>query len=169
MRVKVRFVVPNATFNNISVISCRSVFTGGGNRSTRKWDSATIKFRFCFWRLEIVLIRLGSVERTIMWFAWLSRFVRRECVKIPGFTTYVDWHLGRSEERSCYITALHFSFTYSIFCIHFHPSSPRFWMEFMLLDLLFSFRLDIMLSVGQLTYYDYSFGTFKLYFLIVTQ
>ena len=31
MRVKVRFVVPNATFNNISVISCGSVFTGGGN------------------------------------------------------------------------------------------------------------------------------------------
>ena len=30
------FMVLNATFNNISVISWRSVFIGGGNRSTRR-------------------------------------------------------------------------------------------------------------------------------------
>ena len=34
-----RFMVFNATFNNISVISCQSVFIGGGNRSTQRKPS----------------------------------------------------------------------------------------------------------------------------------
>ena len=35
-RVWVRVLVLNATFNNISVVSQRQVFIGGGNRSTRR-------------------------------------------------------------------------------------------------------------------------------------
>ena len=39
-------MVFNATFNNISVISWRSVFVGGGNRSTRNPNNPVVILRF---------------------------------------------------------------------------------------------------------------------------
>jgi hypothetical protein len=71
--VRVRVIVFNAAFNNISAISCRSVFICGRNRSTRRkppnLPQVTDKLYemnialFMYYFIECIIFRLGDSKK----------------------------------------------------------------------------------------------------------